>query len=100
MLSQTGVIAWFDPGGIVYTPRVSDFIVEATLDFLACKLRGPAVRRIFEMGIWPPARALAIVARKSTGETAFTAQLTQVCISPETKRPVVIPEELRSALSS
>jgi YbgC/YbaW family acyl-CoA thioester hydrolase len=117
-----------DPGGIVYTPRVTYFVIEAVHDFLAHVLGGPGVRELFAMGILPPARALSIeflvpmiwdevidievsceelkttsftflvVGRKSSGEVAFRATFTQVCVSPESKRPVPIPEPLRRAL--
>lgn len=45
-----------DPGGIMYTPRVTHFVIEASLDFLSDRLGGPAERRMFEMGVAPPAR--------------------------------------------
>lgn len=48
-----------DPGGIVYTPRIAHFVVEASLDFLSHALGGPAARRLFGMGVLPPARALS-----------------------------------------
>jgi acyl-CoA thioesterase FadM len=41
----------------------------------------------------------SIVGYLASGEKAFVARLTQVCISPETRRPVHIPEALRRALS-
>ncbi len=117
-----------DPGGIIYTPRVSHFVVEASLEFLSDLLGGPAERRMFEMGIAPPARELNIeflkpmswdderevtVQVKTVTErsfsllltgvvaaaTAFTATLSLVCISTETFKPTRIPDGLRSALA-
>jgi 4-hydroxybenzoyl-CoA thioesterase len=118
-----------DPGGVIYTPRLSYFVVEAVLDFLSQRLGGPAERRLLDMGIYPPARALAIeflsplewddeveihvrvaelrthamsfsvVGYVASSAPAFTSQLTRVCISPETRRPVPIPALLREALS-
>jgi 4-hydroxybenzoyl-CoA thioesterase len=118
-----------DPGGVIYTPRVAHFVVEATHDFLAALLGGPAVRHLFSLGILPPARSLTIeylsplvwddnleievtvkevrphsfsfslVGRKHSGDVAFHASLAQVCVSPETLRPVAVPESLRVALS-
>lgn len=118
-----------DPAGVVYTPRISDFVIEAVHEFLAEALGGPAVRELFELGILPPARALsieflapmtwdeviqievtcaelkttaftfAVAARKADGDTTFTASLTQVCVSPESRRPVPLPDALRRALS-
>ena len=117
-----------DPGGVIYSPRVAHFVVEAGLDFLSFALGGPAARRLFAMGILPPARALAIeflhpmiwddeidieVSVERVGEHSFTllvsgsnvedrttfrGSITQVTISPETMRPVPLPPELRAAL--
>lgn len=117
-----------DPAGFIYTPRIAYFVVEATHEFLSVRLGAPAVRRILELGILPPARALsfeflspltwddeidihvavaevrshsfsfAVEALTSKGYPAFKAQLTQVCVSLETKRPVEVPETLRRAL--
>lgn len=118
-----------DPGGVIYTPRLGYFVVEAVLDFLSERLGGPAERQILNMGVLPPARALSmeflkpldwdaeveiqvgvlelrthaitysVVGKLVSGEEAFVARLTQVCISPETRRPVHIPDALRRALS-
>ncbi len=117
-----------DPGGVLYTPRIGYFVVEAVLDFLADRLGGPAERRILDLGIYPPARAFSVeflkpmawddeleihvsvkqmrthaicfsVLGSVAGERTFTAELTQVCVSAETRRPVTIPEPLRLALS-
>jgi len=117
-----------DPGGVIYAPRVAHFVVEAGLTFLSNALAGPAARRLFSMNILPPARALSIeflhpmvwddtieieVSAERVGEHSFTllvsasngegnktfrATITQVTISPETKRPVPLPLELRAAL--
>lgn len=117
-----------DPGGVVYTPRVAHFIVEAGLAFLSQALGGPAARRLFDMGILPPARALSIeflhpmswdeaidieVSVERVGEHSFTLSvsaanaegagtfrgtITQVTVSPQTMRPVPLPVELRAAL--
>lgn len=118
-----------DPGGIIYTPRLSYFIVEAVLDFLSARLGAPTERRLMEMGIAPPARALSIEFLKMlawddevemhvavtelrtramtfsvtgyvAGDRAFDARITQVCVSPESRRPVPIPEVLRALLSA
>jgi YbgC/YbaW family acyl-CoA thioester hydrolase len=118
-----------DPGGVIYAPRASYFVVEAVLDFLSERLGGPAEKQILNMGILPPARALSIeflkpltwddevelqvsvldlrthaitysvVGTLASGDKALVAQLTQVCISPETRRPVPIPAALRQALT-
>lgn len=117
-----------DPGGALYTPRACHFVVESILDFQAWLLGGPAARTILEMGILPPAKAISVefaspltwddviemevtcsavgessfscdvAARRPAGELAFRARLTQVCVSPDSKRPVALPVALRAAL--
>jgi acyl-CoA thioesterase FadM len=117
-----------DPAGVIYTPRVGHFIVEAVLEFQAWLLGGPAARSILAMGILPPAKALSVVfiapltwddqielavcctaigdtsftcqvlARRPGGDAVFSGTLTQVCVSPESRRPVAIPTALRDAL--
>jgi acyl-CoA thioesterase FadM len=131
MSFTTGRVVLFgdcDAGGAVYTPRISDFVIEAALEFLSFALGAPAARAIMAMGVLPPARvlsieflhpmtwderieievtvlaigrrsfSLAIVARNAAGADAFRAMLTQVCICSRTRRPVALPGELRMAL--
>ncbi|MES2821662.1 MAG: thioesterase family protein [Pseudomonadota bacterium] len=118
-----------DPAGIVYTPRIAYFVIEATHDFLSHRLGGEGLRTLFAMGILPPARALsieflspmtwdeeiaievrcdepktssftfAVEGRQASGRVTFLATLTQVCICPETQQPVPLPDALRQALS-
>ncbi len=117
-----------DPAGAIYMPRIAHFVVEAILEFQSVIFGGPAARRIFSMGVLPPARHLSIEfvgpltyddkiemkvsctdvrdtsftcdveAAREDGQVSFRARLTQVCVSPETKRPVQIPESMRAAL--
>lgn len=117
-----------DPAGIVYTPRIGYFVVEAVGDYLAHLLGGPGIRKIYQMGILPPARALSIeflapmawdelidihVSHQPPGNSSFTfvlearnaqqqvtfrASFTQVCVDPESKQPVPLPQALREAL--
>ncbi|MEE1887321.1 acyl-CoA thioesterase [Pseudomonas carassii] len=117
-----------DPAGIVYTPRISYFVIEAIHEFLSHRLGGEGLRTLFAMGVMPPARALsieflapmtwddlisvqvssgepgttsfsfAVEARGSGGEVCFRASLTQVCVCPESRQPVAVPEALRQAL--
>ncbi len=117
-----------DPAGAIYTPRVAHFVVEALLDFQASLLGGPAARELLAMGVLPPARSMHIdflalltyddeieleVSCIEVGTTSFTCQveatrrdkrvafrarLTQVCVSPQSKRPVGLPPKLRAAL--
>ncbi len=119
-----------DPAGYVYTPRISYFVVEAAEEYLSSLLGEAAIRKTMKLGILPPAKSLSIEfispmrwddeidinvlvknvsnssfsffveGFNSKGLTTFTADLTQVCVSKETKRPVEIPEELKNALKS
>lgn len=116
-----------DPGKIVYTPRIAHFVVEAGLDFFRARLGGRAERKLFEMGIMPPARAFSIEFVKPmtwdeeleievsvkeirthaivlsfvgrvAGDKVFTSEVTQVCVSKQSMKPVPVPEILRAAL--
>lgn len=116
-----------DPGGVLYTPRAANFVVEAGLAYLRDRLGAAPERTLFEMGIAPPARELTIeflepmswddeleiavellelrtraIVLESTGcvdgTRALAAELTLVCVSTDAMEPVPIPEELREAL--
>ena len=117
-----------DPKGLVYTPRYSYFAVEAIDEALSVLLKGPGLRTLMGFNILPPARAFSLEFLRSVtwddeltmevrvdnvGEhsftfsiagyiakdiIAFTASLTHVCISPETKKTVKLPDELRELL--
>ena len=117
-----------DPAGIVYTPRIAYFVIEAIHEFLSDRLDGEGLRKVFAMGILPPARALsieflspmtwdevisievgseapgttsfgfAVEGRQASGEVTFRASMTQVCICPESKQPTALPDALRQAL--
>ncbi len=117
-----------DPAGIVYTPRIAYFVIEAIHEFLSDRLDGEGLRKVFAMGILPPARALSIEflspmtwdevisievgseapcttsfgfvveGRQASGEVTFRASMTQVCICPESKQPIALPDALRQAL--
>jgi acyl-CoA thioesterase FadM len=117
-----------DPGGVVYSPRVADFVVEAALEFMSKRLGVPAARNALQTGVLPPARllsieylqlmayddrieirveveyvgehsyALAINARKLDQTLTFRARLVQVCIAADTLKPITVPASLRAAL--
>ena len=117
-----------DPAGIVYTPRIAYFVIEAIHEFLSDRLGGEGLRKVFAMGILPPARALsieflssmtwdevisievgseapgttsfgfAVEGRQTSGEVTFRASMTQVCIDPESKQPTALPKALRQVL--
>ncbi|WP_348675229.1 thioesterase family protein [uncultured Abyssibacter sp.] len=117
-----------DPAGIVYTPRVSHFVVEAGLEFLDHRFGGSATRQLFRAGIAPPARALSMeflhpmrwddlldievhVARLGNtsvtlecrgtvnGITTFTATMTMAFVNTETMSSTEIPESVRAQLT-
>lgn len=118
-----------DPGGVLYTPNISFYIVESIRTFMDELLDAPMEKSILDMGILPPAKAFSVefisflkwddeidinVSIKQVGNSSFTflingfcegsltfsAELTQVCMHPETKRPAPIPERLRNKLSA
>lgn len=127
--SRTVLFGDCDPAGIVYTPRISYFVIEAIHEFLSYRLGGEGLRKVFAMGILPPARALsieflspmtwdevinievrseapgdtsfafAVEGLQASGEVAFRASMTQVCICPDSKQPIPLPEALRRALA-
>ena len=117
-----------DPAGILFTPRVAYVVVEAVHEFLTHILGEPAIRKIFAMGVLPPARAMsieffspmvwddvidievrceepknssfsfAVIGRNASGDKTFGSTFTQVCISKQDKRPIPVPDALRQAL--
>ncbi|NIS88590.1 MAG: acyl-CoA thioesterase [Woeseiaceae bacterium] len=117
-----------DPAGILYTPRICEYVVESALLFLTHILEQPFERYIFSQSMSLPARNLdvdflkpltwddtiklyasvaevrrhaytiLITALNDKGETAFTGRLTQVCISTEKKCVTSIPSRLRDVL--
>ncbi|OJJ23193.1 hypothetical protein BKI52_02225 [marine bacterium AO1-C] len=118
-----------DPGGVLYTPRISYFVVEAILDFIAECFGAPAEKSILDLGVLPPTRSFNVeflepmawddeleirVNLKEIRTSAFvfsvngfvlsnntfTAELTQVCSNPKTKHPVKVPAKLREVLES
>lgn len=116
-----------DPGGVIYTPNISFYIVDAIRNFMDKILEAPMERTILDMGILPPAKAFSVefisfmkwddeiditVAIKHMGTSSFTyslagycegnhvfsAEFTQVCVDPETQKPTSMPSALRDKL--
>ena len=128
--SRTVLFGECDPVGIIYTPRIADYMVEASLSFLSHKLGQPAERFISGLGIAIPARVLnveflkpmtwdetidievhladmgssaltvSVTGRNASQDKTFTGQITMVCISLLQGRPVTVPEEMRRSLQS
>lgn len=118
-----------DPAGVVYTPRFSYFAVEAIYVALDRWLGAPGLRTLMGFNILPPVRAMSIellspvtwddeviikvgVAKLGAHSftflvegflgkdlLAFTANITHVCVSPESKEVIPIPAQLRALLS-
>lgn len=118
-----------DPAGVVYTPKFSYFAVEAIDSALDVWLGGPGLRTLMGFNVLPPVRALSLeflrpltwddeitlkVSVENIGVHSFTflvegflknealsfnAHVTHVCISPETKEVIAIPEALKELLS-
>jgi YbgC/YbaW family acyl-CoA thioester hydrolase len=117
-----------DPAGILYTPRICEYIVEGALRFLSDSLGEPFERYMFARDLTLPARNLSVdffkpltwddeievraglseirthaytvlvAAFDKSGDVAFSGKVTQVCVNRETKAIAEMPEEFRDAL--
>ena len=117
-----------DPAGILYTPRICEYVVESALLFLTIVLEQPFERFIFSQSMSLPARNLEvdflkpltwddqiklyasvadvrkhaytieITAINENEEKAFAGRISQVCVSTDRKAVTAIPEKLRAAL--
>lgn len=128
-VSRTILFGDCDPAGVVYTPRFSYFAVEAIYGALDKWLGTPGLRTLMGFDVLPPVRAMSLelltpltwddelnikVSVAKLGVHSFTflvegfvgnetlsfvANVTHVCVSPETKDIVAIPAPLRALLS-
>jgi acyl-CoA thioesterase FadM len=128
-VSRTILFGDCDPAGVVYTPRFSYFATEAIYVALDKWLGAPGLRTLMGFDVLPPVRAMSFellapvtwddelnikisVAKLgvhsftfliegfiSNGTLSFVANITHVCVSPETKEVVDIPAPLRALLS-
>ncbi|MFJ7792596.1 acyl-CoA thioesterase [Pseudomonas sp. NPDC096950] len=128
-VSRTILFGDCDPAGVVYTPRFSYFAVEAVYVALDKWLGAPGLRTLMGFNILPPVRAMSLemltslswddqlnikVSVARLGDHSFTflvegfvgdetlsfvANITHVCVSPETRQVVALPEQLRALLS-
>lgn len=117
-----------DPAGILYTPRICEYIVEGALRFLSDSLGEPFERYMFAKDLTLPARNLSVDflrpltwddeieiragllemrthaytvqvnALNDSGDTAFSGRVTQVCVGHKSKKIEPIPEKFREAL--
>ncbi|HFI2197666.1 TPA: acyl-CoA thioesterase [Pseudomonas aeruginosa] len=127
-IKRTVLFGDCDPEGIVYTPRFSYFVLKAIQEALGVWLGGPGLRTLLGFRILPPARAFSLeflhpltwddeltmrVSVSSVGThsfsfavegclapdlVVFTASLTQVCVSPQTREVMEVPAQLRALL--
>ncbi|WP_258880897.1 thioesterase family protein [Pseudomonas aeruginosa] len=107
----------------------SGFVLEAVQEALGVWLGGPGLRTLLGFRILPPARAFSleflhpvtwddeltmqvgvsnvgthsfsfsVEGRLSPDVVAFTASLTQVCVSPDTREVMEVPAQLRALLA-
>lgn len=107
----------------------SYFVLEAVQEALGVWLGGPGLRTLLGFRILPPARAFSleflhpvtwddeltmqvgvsnvgthsfsfsVEGRLSPDVVAFTASLTQVCVSPDTREVMEVPAQLRALLA-
>ena len=117
-----------DPAGVMYTPRITECIVEGALKFVSDSLGQPFERFVFAKNLTLPARNLnvdflkpvtwddeiailagllevrthaytvQVVGRDRSGAAAFAGRVTQVCVDTVTKKIAELPVELRKAL--
>ncbi|GAA5442858.1 1,4-dihydroxy-2-naphthoyl-CoA hydrolase [Microbulbifer sp. NBRC 101763] len=118
-----------DPAGIVYTPRFSDFALEATHEAMSVLFDGPAIRRMKQLGFITPVRAFnlefltpvtwdqelkiqvsisdignhsfsfQLEAYLESGAPAFTANITYVTLSASDRVKIPLPGHLRDTLA-
>jgi len=119
-----------DPAGVVYTPRFTDFVIEAFNDFLQWLLEAPLQPRLADLDLGTPAKAVSMVFHKSLWpddlfeivvhvgeirtrsfdlqfiavgedrEAIFDATLSVICVHQAERRSRAIPDDLRSRLEA
>lgn len=67
LFTTTRRVKWgeCDPAGVVYTPRFTDYVVEAFHEFLGFMLEGPLQQKLVEHDLGTPAKAVSLVFHKS-----------------------------------
>ena len=126
--SRTVLFGDCDPAGVIFTPRLSYYVVEAMVAFSSECFGIPAERFVMDLGMLPPTRSMTVeflgrmtwddlvtirvwiknLGRTSItfafdgevrGEKVFQATLLQVWIDRDTKNPVAIPSSVVEILS-
>lgn len=117
-----------DPAGVVYTPRFSDYVATGFRHFLEVLLGGPLSKRLVELDLGTPAKALSFEFKRSLwpdqefvmtirvgdlrtrtfdldfqavdaeGHDIFVARLTAICVYAAVREARAIPAELRQRL--
>ena len=119
-----------DPAGVVYTVTFGEYLISAVELFYGTLFESTPQRMKDEQGFGTPSRALSfdfraslwpddefdmrvtvdeirqrtyvldITATTATGEVAFVAKLTPICVARGERRAIPVPDALRRALSS
>ncbi|MGI9234283.1 MAG: acyl-CoA thioesterase [Woeseiaceae bacterium] len=117
-----------DPAGVLYTPRICEYIIEGALKFVSDCLGEPFERYVFAQNLSLPARnfnvdflkpltwdddieiraglfeirthayTVQVTAFGASGDIAFSGKVTQVCVDREGKKIAELPAEFRDAL--
>ena len=117
-----------DPAGVLYTPRICEYIIEGALKFVSDCLGEPFERFMFSQNLTLPARnfnvdflapltwdddieiraglsefrthayTVQVTAFKDASNIAFSGKVTQVCVDNQTKRIAELPDTFRDAL--
>lgn len=119
-----------DPAGVVYTPRFADYVAEALHAFLEGLLEGPLQKKLAELDLGTPAKAMQFVfhrslwpeqefdievrggeirtrsfdldfhARDLEGRPVFDTRLSAVCVFHRVRESRPIPQALRERLDA
>jgi acyl-CoA thioester hydrolase len=119
-----------DPAGVVYTPRFADYAVSAYHHFLGKMLGNPLQKRLAELDLGLPMKAMSFEFRRflrpdqtfdmtvrvagvrtrtfdlriegtdDGGESCFAALMSPICIKPQARTSIPIPDDLRQRLLS
>ncbi|MES2415241.1 MAG: acyl-CoA thioesterase [Pseudomonadota bacterium] len=117
-----------DPAGVVYTPRFSDYAVEAFHDFMQELLEGPLSQKLAQLDLGTPMKAMQFVFHRSlwpdqefvirsyggdirtrsfdlqmeasdaAGQSVFSARLSVICVHNQRRESQAIPPALLERL--
>ncbi|MFK7957547.1 MAG: acyl-CoA thioesterase [Lysobacterales bacterium] len=116
-----------DPAGVLYTPRICEYIIEGALKFVSDCLGQPFERYMFARNLTLPARNFTVdflrpltwddeieiraglkeirthaytvqVTAMDQQQVAFSGTVTQACVDSEAKKLAKLPAEFKAAL--